>query len=75
MKQLSIREARRSLSHLDRLLATEGEVMITRRGQAVARLVQVGKGRPIPSHENLRRRMPLMRKASEKLIREDRNSR
>jgi len=74
MKKLTIREARQSLSHLDRLLAAEGEVMITRRGEAVARLVQVSKERPIPSHRNLRRRMPLMRKGSEKLIREDRNS-
>ena len=74
MKKLSIREARQSLSHLDRLLATEGEVMITRRGEAVARLVQVGKKRPVPSHRDLRRRMPLMRKGSEKLIREDRDS-
>ena len=75
MKKLTIKEARQSLSHLDRLLATEGEVMITRRGEAVARLTQIGKKRPIPSHRDLRRRMSLMRKGSEKVVREDRDLR
>jgi len=75
MKKLTIREARQSLSHLDRLLAVEGEVMITRRGEAIAQLVQVGKKRPIPSHRELREGMRRMRKGSEKIIREDRDAR
>ncbi|MGO9090887.1 MAG: hypothetical protein ACLQGU_09465, partial [bacterium] len=61
------------LSHLDRLLADEGGVMITRRGEAIARLTQIGKKRPIPSHRDLRRRMSLMRKGSERVVREDRD--
>ena len=73
MKKLTIREARQSLTHLDHLLADEGEVMITRRGEAIARLTQIGKRRPIPSHQDLRRRMSLMRKGSEKVVREDRD--
>lgn len=75
MKKLSIREARQSLSHLDRLLEVEGEVMITRRGEAIARVVQVDGKRPIPSHRGLRDRMPRLRKGSEKIIREDRDGR
>ena len=75
MKKLSIREARQSLSHLDRLLAVEGEVMITRRGEAIARLAQINKKRSIPSHQDLRTRMPRMRTGSEKKIREDRDAR
>jgi antitoxin (DNA-binding transcriptional repressor) of toxin-antitoxin stability system len=75
MKKLTIREARQSLSHLDHLLADEGEVMITRRGEVIARLTQIGKRRPIPSHRDLRRRMSLMRKGSEKVVREDRDRR
>jgi len=75
MKKLTIREARQSLSHLDRLLAAGEEVMITRRGEAIARLTQIGKRRPIPSHRDLRRRMPPMRKGSEKVIREERDLR
>jgi len=73
MKKLTIRETRQSLSHLDHLLADEGEVMITRRGEAIARLTQIGKRRPIPSHGELRRRMSFMRKGSEKVVREDRD--
>jgi antitoxin (DNA-binding transcriptional repressor) of toxin-antitoxin stability system len=75
MKKLSIREARQSLSQLDRLLQDEEEVMITRRGVAIARLTQVERKRPVPSHRDLRKRMSLMRKGSEKLVREDRDIR
>ncbi len=75
MKKLNIREARQSLSHLDRLLAVEGEVMITRRGKAIARVVQIAKTRAIPSHRDLRVRMPRLRKGSEKMVREDRDTR
>jgi antitoxin (DNA-binding transcriptional repressor) of toxin-antitoxin stability system len=75
MKKLTIREVRQSLSHLDRLLAVEGEVTITRRGEAIARVEQLGRHRAMPSHRDLRDRMPRMRKGSEKMIREDREGR
>ncbi len=75
MKKLTIRETRKSLTNLERLLAVEGELTITRRGEAIARLVQVGRKRPIPSHSDLREKMMRMRKGSEKLIREDRDVR
>ena len=75
MKKLSIREARQSLSHLDHLLEIEEEVMITRRGKAIARLVGINRKKPIPSHRDLRERMSPIRRGSEKLIREERDSR
>jgi antitoxin (DNA-binding transcriptional repressor) of toxin-antitoxin stability system len=75
MKKLTIREIRQSLSHLDKLLAVEEEVMITRRGDPIARVVQVGRKRPIPSHRDLRDGMKRMHKGSESLLREDRDSR
>lgn len=75
MKKLSIREARQSLTHLDRLLAVEEEVMITRRGDPIAKVVQVGRKRPIPSHRGLRDAIPQIRKGSEKLVREIREER
>jgi len=75
MKKLNIREARQSLSHLDRLLAVEGEVMITRRGEAIARILEIPKKRSIPSHRNLREKMPRLHRESEKMIREDRDAR
>jgi len=75
MKKLNIREARQALSHLEKMLSQEGEVTITRRGAAVARLVQVGKRRPLPSHRDLRDKMPRMKKSSAGLIREERDGR
>lgn len=75
MKKLTIRQARSSLGKLDRLLAQEGEVTITRRGDEIARVVPVGRRRPIPSHAALRRSMPRMRRGSERLIREERDAR
>jgi len=75
MKRLTIREARQALSHLDQILQTEGEVTITKRGKAVARVIQLGKRIPIPSHRDLRGKMMRMKKGSERLVREDRNAR
>jgi antitoxin (DNA-binding transcriptional repressor) of toxin-antitoxin stability system len=75
MKKLTIREIRQSLSHLDRLLAVEEEVMITRRGDPIAKVVRVGRKRPIPSHRDLRDGMKRMAKGSETLLRKGRDER
>jgi antitoxin (DNA-binding transcriptional repressor) of toxin-antitoxin stability system len=75
MKKLTIREVRQSLPHLDRLLADEGEVVITRRGEPIARVVQIGKKRPIPSHRDLRESTVQIRRGSEKVVREIREER
>jgi prevent-host-death family protein len=75
MKKMTIREARQALSRLDRVLEEEGEVTITRRGRAVARVVPAGGKRAIPSHKALRESMPRMRRGSERLVREDRDAR
>ena len=74
-RNFPIREARQALSHLDRLLAIEGEVMITRRGDPIAKVVQVGKKRPIPSHRDLREGMKRIHKGSETVLRKDRDER
>ena len=75
MKKLSIREARQSLSHLDRLLAVEEEVMITRRGDPIAKVVQVGKKRPIPSHCDLRDGLKRISERREFLVSKDSDER
>lgn len=75
MKRISIRQARQALSHLDEILATEGEVTITKRGRAIARIIQLERELPIPSHKALREKMPRMKLGSEKLVREDREAR
>jgi antitoxin (DNA-binding transcriptional repressor) of toxin-antitoxin stability system len=75
MKKLTIRETRQSLTKLDHLLAAEGELTITRRGGPIARIVQIDRLKPIPSHKNLRELMPSRKVSSEKLIRQDRDDR
>lgn len=75
MKKLTIREARQALTHLDLLLPVEGELTITRRGDAIARALPVkDRKRAISSHRNLRSSMARMRKGREKLVREDRDA-
>jgi len=75
MKKMTVREARQTLSRLDRVLEEEGEVTITRRGRAIARVVPVSGKRAIPSHKALRESMPRMRRGSGRLVREDRDAR
>lgn len=74
MKTLSIREMRASLGRLDELVDREGELIITRHGQAVARVVPVETRRKISSRDELRRSMPKL-SSSVDLIREDRDGR
>ena len=75
MKNLTVREARQSLTHLDRLLEAEGELTITRRGKPVARVMPVGPKREMPSRKSLRESMPRMKKGSDRIVREDRDAR
>ena len=75
MKQLNIREARQSLSQLEKILTEEGEIIITRRGEPIARVVPVVPIREIPSHLGLRQKMTRFKKGSEVLIRVDRDRR
>ena len=75
MKELSIREIRHDLPHIDELLAAEGEVIVTRRGKPVARLLPVSPKRKIRSMAAFRATMPFQEVPSEVLIREDRDAR
>jgi len=74
MYAISLAEAKAKLSHiLDRIEAGQ-EVVITRRGQPVARLVGVKKGlKPLEARAALRTRLPQGRKSSAELIREMRD--
>ena len=75
MKTLSIREMRSALTRVDQLLARQGELVITRRGRPVARVLPMPSGRAMPSNRDLRAKMSRMSVPSEVLIREDRDSR
>ena len=75
MKKLSIREVRKELAQLDELIRREGEVLITRRGKPIARLLPVGVAKAPQSHAALRASMPRTLVGSEVRVREDRDQR
>lgn len=74
MKALSIRQMRASLGELDRLVEAEGELVVTRRGQAIARVVALEPTRAMPSHSDFRHRLSKLTSSTER-IREDRDGR
>ncbi len=73
MKKLTLREVQERLNRVEELVAREGEIVITRKGKAVARLLPARpRGMP-PSHADLRARMPRLAVPSESLVRQDRD--
>jgi antitoxin (DNA-binding transcriptional repressor) of toxin-antitoxin stability system len=76
MRQVTVREMRELLPEIEQALRTEGELILTRRGKPVARLVPVPAYPPYrPSNADLRAMMPFQEVPSEELIREDRDAR
>ena len=75
MRELSIRETRAALSRLEALLDAEGEVVITKHGRPLARLVPLRGQRQRPSHASFRGSLPPLDVGSEELIRQERDER
>ncbi|HLF96689.1 MAG TPA: type II toxin-antitoxin system prevent-host-death family antitoxin [Methylococcaceae bacterium] len=75
MRTLSIREIRAELGRLDQVVQQEGEVLVTRHGVPIARLLPVKGTRCRPHHAELRATMPRLATASEDLVRLDRDER
>ncbi len=75
MKTLTVREMRQALGRLDEIVAREGEIVVTRHGRPVARLLPARGRRALPSHADLRAKMPRLSIGSEIYVREERNSR
>ena len=75
MKTLSIREIRKELAQLDKMVSREGEIVVTRRGQPIARLLPLRSKQRMPSHADLRASMPRLKNGSETHIRTERNER
>ena len=75
MRKLSVREIRAELGRLDQMVQQEGEILVTRHGVPVARLLPVVGARRRPSHAELRDTMPRLAGASEGLVRLDRDER
>lgn len=75
MKSLSIREMRNSLGQLGSLVEESGELVVTRRGRPIARVLPVTPAKAKPSHADLRQKMPRLAIPSEVLVDADRGER
>ena len=75
MKKLSIQEVCKELAQLDELVSREGEVVVTRRGQPIARVLPLRSKKRMPSHADLRASMPRLKKGSERHVRAERDER
>ena len=76
MRQVTVREMRELLPEIEAALRADGELILTRRGKPVARLVPLVAERPRrPSNADLRAMMPLQEVTSEQLLREERDAR
>lgn len=75
MKELNIREMRANIGRLDEWVAEEGELVITRRGWAIVRIVPMSAHRQFPDHADLRQRMARLQTPSADLIRAERDER
>jgi antitoxin (DNA-binding transcriptional repressor) of toxin-antitoxin stability system len=74
MQTLSVREIRAALPELERMLREQGEVVITRRGRPIARVLPMPAG-TMPSHADFRATMPRLSVGSEHYVRADRDER
>ena len=75
MSTVTLAQARTHLSHLLDQVETGEEVVITRRGQPVARITPIEKSKqPVKSFAEFRKRMPHWRKSSTALLREMRDA-
>ena len=75
MQTLSVREMRNQLGKLDKLLAKEQEIIITRHNTPLARILPIKGKKRRPDHKSLRDSLPYQDIASEILQRMDREER
>jgi antitoxin (DNA-binding transcriptional repressor) of toxin-antitoxin stability system len=75
MKTLTIREARRGLSHPEQMFADTNEVLVICRGEPVARILPAQSKMRVRSLAAFRASQPMQSIPSEVLIREDRDAR
>lgn len=75
MKTLTIREARRGLSHPEQMFADTNEVLVVCRGEPVARILPAQPKMRVRSLAAFRASQPMQSIPSEVLVREDRGAR
>lgn len=73
MRELTIREMRAELGRLGELLEREGQLVVTRRGEPIARILPINP-RPRPNHVDLRAGLPYLDRPSEMIVRADRDA-
>lgn len=72
MRSLSIRELREALPSIAEMVESEGEVLLTRHGRPLVKIVSLQPARTAPSHADLRAGMPRMTVSSAEMVRTDR---
>lgn len=75
MRTVTVREMRELLGRLDEVVGREGELLVTRHGRPVARVLPVRTQRRLPSHADHIATMPPLAVGSEVYIRQDRDER
>ncbi len=75
MKILTIREAREGLSHPEQMFAEDGEVLVVRHGEPVARILPAAPGRGLKSLAGFLAGQPMQSVPSEVLLAADREDR
>ena len=75
MKTITVREAREGLSHPELLFADNDDVIVTRRGEPVARILPIAKRPRLGTLKDFLNQQPMQAVPSEVLLNEDRKDR
>lgn len=75
MRTMTIRKIRESIGQLEEIVSESGEIVITKRGAPIARIIPIAGARIRPSHADLRQRIPPLATPSSELIRAERDER
>lgn len=75
MNELSVRQMRAAIGRLDKLVAESGELIITRHGRPIARVLPITDSVTRPDHAELRKQTALLETSSATLIRQEREAR
>ena len=75
MKELTVREMRAAIGQLDKLVNEAGELIVSRRGRPIARILPIEGARQRPDHADLRARTGQLSTPSSELMRAERDER
>lgn len=75
MKELNVREMRAVIGQLDKLVEEAGEIVVSRRGSPIVRILPIAGKRRRPDHADLRARTRRLSTSSAVLVRAERDER